>query len=62
MMNLRKEKHQFYYYVKLFESFTINYCININKRYISLCETQTSNNNPEIISILKCFKLNFIFI
>jgi len=34
MMKLRKEKHQFYYYVKLFESFMINYCININKRYI----------------------------
>ena len=57
MMKLRKEKHQFYYYVKLFESFMINYCININKRYISICETQTSNNNPEIISILKCFNI-----
>ena len=57
MMKLRKEKHQFYYYVKLFESFMINYCININKRYINICETQTSNNNPEIISILKCFNI-----
>ena len=57
MMKLRKEKHQFYYYVKLFESFMINYCMNINKRYISICETQTSNNNPEIISILKCFNI-----
>ena len=57
MMKLRKEKHQFYYYVKLFESFMINYCININKRYISICESQTSNNNPEIISILKCFNI-----
>jgi len=57
MMKLRKEKHQFYYYVKLFESFMINYCININNRYISICETQTSNNNPEIISILKCFNI-----
>ena len=57
MMKLRKEKNQFYYYVKLFESFMINYCININKRYINICETQTSNNNPEIISILKCFNI-----
>ena len=57
MMKLRKEKHQFYYYVKLFETFMINYCININKRYINICETQTSNNNPEIISILKCFNI-----
>ena len=58
MMKLRKEKQQFYYYVKLFESFMINYCININKRFISLCEAQNnSNNNPEIISILKCFNI-----
>jgi serine/threonine-protein kinase ULK4 len=57
MMKLRKEKNQFYYYVKLFESFMINYCITINKRYINICETQTSNNNPEIISILKCFNI-----
>ena len=57
MMKLRKEKNQFYYYVKLFESFMINYCININKRYINICESQNSNNNPEIISILKCFNI-----
>ena len=56
MMKLRKEKQQFYYYVKLFESFMINYCININKRFLSLCETQ-NKNNPEIISILKCFNI-----
>ena len=36
MMKLRKEKQQFYYYVKLFESFMINYCININKRFITI--------------------------
>ena len=57
MMKLRKEKNQFYYYVKLFESFMINYCISINKRYINICESQNSNNNPEIISILKCFNI-----
>ena len=58
MMKLRKEKQQFYYYVKLFESFMINYCININKRFITLCESQNKNsNNPEIISILKCFNI-----
>ena len=58
MMKLRKEKQQFYYYVKLFESFMINYCININKRFITLCESQNkNNNNPEIISILKCFNI-----
>ena len=57
MMKLRKEKHQFYYYVKLFESFMINYCTNINKRFINICESQNNNNNPEIISILKCFNI-----
>ena len=57
MMKLRKEKQQFYYYVKLFESFMINYCININKRFITICETQNNTNNPEIISILKCFNI-----
>ena len=57
MMKLRKEKNQFYYYVKLFESFMINYCNSINKRYINICESQNSNNNPEIISILKCFNI-----
>ena len=57
MMKLRKEKQQFYYYVKLFESFMINYCININKRFINICETQNTSNNPEIISILKCFNI-----
>ena len=57
MMKLRKEKQQFYYYVKLFESFMINYCININKRFITICETQNNANNPEIISILKCFNI-----
>ena len=57
MMKLRKEKQQFYYYVKLFESFMINYCININKRFITICETQNNTNNPEIIAILKCFNI-----
>ena len=56
-MKLRKEKQQFYYYVKLFESFMINYCININKRFITICETQNNTNNPEIIAILKCFNI-----
>ena len=56
MMKLRKEKQQFYYYVKLFESFMINYCGNINKRFINLCENQ-NYNNPEIISILNCFNI-----
>ena len=56
MMKLRKEKQQFYYYVKLFESFMINYCGNINKRFISLCENQ-NYNDPEIISLLNCFNI-----
>ena len=54
MMKLRKEKQQFYYYVKIFESFMINYCKNINKLFKNICENGNINNE-ELIPILKCF-------
>ena len=53
MMKLRKEKQQFYYYVKIFESFMISYCKNINKVFINICENNI--NNTELINLLKCF-------
>ena len=56
MMKLRKEKQQFYYYVKIFESFMVNYCKNINKYFKNICENKNNNiNNEELISLLKCF-------
>ena len=54
MMKLRKEKQQFYYYVKIFESFMISYCKNINKIFINICENNNLNNQ-ELIPLLKCF-------
>ena len=56
MMKLRKEKNQFYYYVKIFESFMINYCTNIAKRFINICDNNiNTGNNIEVLSLLKCF-------
>ena len=54
MMKLRKEKQQFYHYVKIFESFMISYCKNINKLFKNICENN-SINNEELIPLLKCF-------
>ena len=54
MMKLRKEKQQFYYYVKIFESFMISYCKNIHKYFQNICENRNINND-ELISLLKCF-------
>ena len=54
MMKLRKEKQQFYYYVKIFESFMISYCKNIHKYFKNICESNNTNND-ELISLLKCF-------
>ena len=56
MMKLRKEKQQFYYYVKIFESFMISYCKNISKYFKTLCDNKNPNNE-EIISLLKCFNI-----
>ena len=54
MMKLRKEKQQFYYYVKIFESFMISYCKNISKIFKANCENNNINN-IELINLLKCF-------
>ena len=54
MMKLRKEKQQFYYYVKIFESFMISYCKNISKIFKNNCENNNINNT-ELINLLKCF-------
>ena len=56
MMKLRKEKQQFYYYVKVFESFMISYCKNISKLFKSICENKNINNE-ELIPLLKCFNI-----
>ena len=56
MMKLRKEKQQFYYYVKIFESFMISYCKNISKIFKNICETNNINNT-ELIPLLKCFNI-----
>ena len=54
MMKLRKEKQQFYYYVKVFESFMVTYCKNICKIFKNLCESSNVDKD-ELISLLKCF-------
>ena len=56
MLKLRKDKHHYYCYVKIFESFMINYCNNISKHLIPMISksivSKTANTNSEIISLL----------
>ena len=56
MLKLRKDKHHYYCYVKIFESFMINYCNNISKHLIPMITksivSKTANTNSEIISLL----------
>ena len=54
MMKLRKEKQQFYYYVKVFEPFMISSCKNITKIFKNICE-MNKLNSQELIPLLKCF-------
>ena len=54
MMKLRKEKQQFYYYVKVFEPFMISSCKNITKTFKNICENNKLNAS-ELIPLLKCF-------
>ena len=54
MMKLRKEKQQFYYYVKIFESFMISYCKTISKIFKNICDNNNINND-KLIPLLKCF-------
>ena len=56
MMKLRKDKQYYYYHIKIFESFMINFCKNI-LRYLILqitksISTNTANTNNDIISLI----------
>ena len=51
MQKLRKEKQNFYYYVKIFESFMINFCKSISQYLISLIKTPSSSVQ-DIIQVL----------
>ena len=55
MLKLRKEKHQFYYYVKIFEYYLINYCNNITKYFESISDDK--KNSKEVISLLDAFNI-----
>ena len=55
MKKLRQEKEQFYYYVKIYESFLINFCNNIIKYFISISDNK--NNYEEIICLLDAFNI-----
>ena len=57
MQKLRKEKNNFYYYVKIFESFMVNYCNKMSKYFISIFNNNNNNNNNEIFSLLKIFHI-----
>ena len=55
MLKLRKEKQQFYYYVKIFEYYLINYCNNITKYFESISDDK--KNSKEVISLLDAFNI-----
>ena len=55
MKKLRQEKEQFYYYVKIYESFLINFCNNIIKYFISISDN--NKNYEEIICLLDAFNI-----
>ena len=55
MQGLRKEKDQFYCYVKIYESFLINFCNNIIKYFVSINDDK--KNYKEIISLIDTFNI-----
>ena len=55
MLKLRKEKHNLYYYVKIFENYLINYCNNIIKYFSQI--SSDKKKSKEIISLLDAFNL-----
>ena len=57
MQKLRNEKNNFYYYVKIFESFMVNYCNKMSKYFISIFNNNNNNNENEIISFLTIFNI-----
>ena len=56
MMKLRKDTQHYYYHIKIFESFMINFCQNILKYLIPQITksilTNTANTNHDIISLI----------
>ena len=56
MTKLRKDKQHYYYHVKIFESFMINFCKNILKYLIpqitSSISTNTANTNEDVVSLV----------
>ena len=59
MQNLRKEKELFYFYVKVFEGFMVNFCILMDKIFISNCsnEKMIKENSNEVSMIIKSFNI-----
>ena len=55
MLKLRKEKQSFYYYVKIFESYVINYCNNIIKHFSQI--SSDKKKTKEIIDLLDAFNI-----
>ena len=55
MLKLRKEKQQFYYYVKIFEDHLIKYCNDIIK-YFELI-SNNKKKSKEVISLLDAFNI-----
>ena len=55
MQKLRNEKNTFYYYVKIFESFMVNYCNKMSKYFISIFNN--NNNENEIVDFLTIFNI-----
>lgn len=56
MQKLRKEKQNFYYYVKIFESYMSNFCKNISKIFINL----TMTNKFSLVEITMLTSLSII--
>ena len=59
MQNLRKEKELFYFYVKVFEGFMVNFCILMDKLFISNFSNEKiiKENSNELCMIIKSFNI-----
>ena len=59
MQNLRKEKELFYFYVKVFEGFMINYCLLMDKYFILNFSNDKNirENTNDIYILIKSFNI-----
>jgi hypothetical protein len=59
MQNLRKEKELFYFYVKVFEGFMVNFCLLMDKLFISNFSNEKiiKENSNELCMIIKSFNI-----